>query len=107
MSAHGGIISSEFLETIRGERVANPLVQPESFVTFNAAAPKDKRELDKQIESSFESLLERWDALSGRYLKMNVSEARSKWMIPLLKELGFDPGFNKEEIVVDGDARAR
>ena len=28
-------------------------------------------------------------------------------MVPLLKELGFDPGFNKEDIVVDGDDKLR
>ncbi|MCJ7635656.1 N-6 DNA methylase, partial [Candidatus Bathyarchaeota archaeon] len=37
----------------------------------------------------------------------NMSDARSKWMIPLFKELGFDPGFIKEEIVVDGDDKLR
>ena len=108
MSAHGGIITSEFLELIRGEKVANPRVQPESFATFNLpVAPKDKRELDRQIEASFKLLLEGWDALSNRYQKMNVSEARSKWMIPLLKELGFDPGFNREDSVIDGDDKLR
>jgi len=107
MSAHGGIITSEFLEIIRGEKVANPRVQPESFATFNAAAPKNKAELDQRIVDSWDRLRERWDSLSNRYLKMNVSDARSKWMIPLLKELGFDPGFIKEEIVVDGDDKLR
>jgi hypothetical protein len=108
MSAHGGIITSEFLELIRGDKVANPRVQPESFATFNVRVPpKDKRELDRQIEASFKHLLERWDALSSRYLKMGVSEARSKWMVPLFKELGFDPGFNREDIVVDGDDKLR
>jgi hypothetical protein len=107
MSAHGGIITSEFLEIIRGDKVANPLVQPESFATFNAAAPKTNGELDQQIVDSWDRLRERWDSLSNRYLKMNVSDARSKWMVPLFKELGFDPGFIKEEIVVDGDDKLR
>ncbi len=108
MSAHGGIITSEFLEIIHGDKVANPRIQPESFATFNATTPpKDKRELDRQIDTSFKQLLERWDALSSRYLKMTVSEARSKWMVPLFRELGFDPGFNKEGILVDGDDKLR
>ena len=38
---------------------------------------------------------------------MTVSEARTKWMVPLFKELGFDPGFNREDIVVDGDDKLR
>lgn len=107
MSAHGGIITSEFLEIIRGEKVANPKVQSESFATFNAAAPENKAELDQRIVDSWDRLRERWDSLSSRYLKMNVSDGRSKWMVPLFKELGFDPGFIKEEILVDGDDKLR
>ena len=107
MSANGGIITSEFLEIIRGEKVANPKVQPESFATFNAAAPKNKAELDQWIVDSWDRLRERWDSLSNRYLKMDVSDARSKWMVPLFKELGFDPGFIKEETAVDGDDKLR
>ena len=108
MSAHGGIITSEFLETIRGDNAKNPRVEPQCFATLNVPTPpKDKRELDRQIDSSFKQLLERWDALSIRYQKMTVSEARTKWMVPLFKELGFDPGFNKEDIIVDGDDKLR
>jgi len=79
------------------------LVQSDSFGTFNGAAPKNNAELDQWIVDSWDRLRERWDSISNRYLKMNVSDARSKWMVPLFKELGFDPGFLKEEIVVDGD----
>ena len=108
MSAHGGIITSEFLETIRGDNAKNPRVEPQCFATLNMPTPpKDKRELNRQIDSSFKALLERWDALSIRYQKMTISEARTKWMVPLFKELGFDPGFNKEDIIVDSDDKLR
>ena len=88
MSACGGIITSEFLENIRGEKVANQNVQPESFATFNAAAPKNIAELDQKIVDSWDRLRERWDSLSNRYLKMNVS-------LP-------DKG---QQIIYDGDVR--
>lgn len=108
MSAHGGIITSEFLETIQGENVKNPRVEPQCFATFNQPIPpKDKRELGDKIANSFKLLLERWDAISLRYQKMPISEARSKWMVPLFKELGFDPDFRREEIVVGGDDNLR
>ncbi len=108
MSAHGGIITSEFLETIQGENVKNPRVEPQCFAAFNQPTPtKDKRELGDKIANSFKLLLERWDAISLRYQKMSVSEARSKWMVPLFKELGFDPDFRREEIVVGGDDKLR
>ena len=107
MSAHGGIITSEFLENIRSEKVVNPRIQPDSFATSSVAAPKDNRELEQQIVDSWDRLRERWDAISSRYLKMNLSDSRSKWMIPLFRELGFDPMFNREDIIVDGDQKLR
>jgi len=108
MSAHGGIITSEFLETIRGDNAKNPRVEPPCFATLNVPIPpKDKRELDRQIESVFKELLERWDALSNRYQNMSISEARSKWMLPLFKEFGFNPDFRREEILVGGDDKLR
>jgi len=107
MSAHGGIITSEFLENIRSEKVVNPRIQPDSFATSSVAAPKDKRELEQQIVDSWDRLRERWDAISSRYPKMNLSDSRSKWMIPLFRELGFDPMFNREDIIVDGDQKLR
>jgi len=107
ISARGGIITLEFLESIRGEKAANSRILPETFATFNASAPADRRELDRRIAEAWNHLLERWDAVSNRYLKMNVSDARSRWMIPLLRELGFDPAFNREDVVVDGDEKLR
>jgi hypothetical protein len=107
MSAHGGIITSEFLENVRSEKVVNPRIQPDSFATSSVAAPKDKRELEQQIVDSWDRLRERWDAISSRYLKMNLSDARSKWMILLFRELGFDPVFNREDVIVDGDEKLR
>jgi len=107
MSAHGGIITSEFLENIRSEKVVNPRIQPDSFATSSVAAPKDKRQLEQQIVDSWDRLRERWDAISSRYLKMNLSDSRSKWMIPLFRELGYDPMFNREDIIVDGDQKLR
>jgi len=107
MSARGGIITSEFLETVRGERVANPRMQPESFATYGSKAPVDRRELDDWVAEAWMYLLERWDAVSVQYLKMGVSDARSRWMLPLLRSLGFDPIFNREDIVVDGAEKLR
>ena len=44
MSAHGGIITSEFLETIRGDKVNNPRVEPQCFSTLNAPNPQQDKE---------------------------------------------------------------
>lgn len=103
MSAQGGIITMEFLELMKGESVKNPSVKPQAFATFNLPAPENQKKLDANISNSFYNLVERWDSISNFYEDMDISDARGKWIIPLLRELGFDLGFNREDIVVDGD----
>jgi len=100
ISTQGGVLTSEFLQNFRKENVNNPRVLPESFVVFGRAPPANKRELDQQISEAWDDLLERWDSISTRFLKMDVSEARTKWIIPLIKALGFDPVYNKQDIVI-------
>jgi hypothetical protein len=103
MTAQGGIITTEFLELMKGETVNNPSVKPQAFVTFNHQAPENQKKLDENISGSFYNLVERWDSISNFYENMDISDARGKWIIPLLRELGFDPGFNREDVVVKGD----
>jgi hypothetical protein len=103
MTAQGGIITTEFLELMKGETVNNPSIKPQAFVTFNHPAPENQKKLDENISGSFYNLVERWDSISNFYENMDISDARGKWIIPLLRELGFDPGFNREDIIVDRD----
>src|SRR2546426_991644 len=103
ISTQGGIITSEFLQTFRKETVNNPGVLPESFSAFRGAPPATKHELDLQISDAWEELRERWDSVSHRYSKMNLAEARSKWIIPVLRALGFDPIYNKQDIRIGED----
>ena len=100
ISTQGGIITSEFLQNFRKETVNNPGVMPESFSTFGGGPPPNKHELDKHISDAWDELRERWDSVSHRYSKMDLAEARSKWIIPLLKALGFDPTYNKQDIKI-------
>ncbi|PXF61543.1 MAG: restriction endonuclease [Candidatus Methanogaster sp.] len=103
MAAQGGIITIGFLDQMRGETVINPFVKPQAFATFGSPAPENKKKLGENISESFYSLLERWDAISNSYEDMDISDARKKWIIPLLRELGFDPGFNREDVMANGD----
>lgn len=103
MAAQGGIITIGFLDQMRGETVINPFVKPQAFATFGSPAPENKKKLGENISESFDSLLERWDAISNSYEAMDIPDARKKWIIPLLRELGFDPAFNREDVMADGD----
>ena len=49
MTAQGGIITTEFLELMKGETVNNPSVKPQAFATFNHPAPENQKILDKNI----------------------------------------------------------
>lgn len=103
MAAQGGIITIGFLDQMRGETVINPFVKPQAFATFGSPAPENKKKLGENISESFDSLLERWDAISNSYEDMDISDARNKWIIPLLRELGFDPAFNHKDVMANGD----
>ena len=107
ITTRGGVITAEFLENMKTETVRNPLIKPQTFVTFNKPAPENQSKLDEQIYISFKNLVERWDAISNFYEDMIISDARKKWIIPLLRELGYDPQFNREDVLVEGDERLK
>ena len=107
ISTRGGVITAEFLENMKSETVKNPLIKPQTFATFNKPAPENQSKLDEQIYNSFKNLVERWDAISNFYENMDISDTRKKWIIPLLRELGFDPQFNREVVLVEGDERLK
>jgi hypothetical protein len=105
MTSRGGIISAEFLRLMKSETVNNPFVKPQAFAIFDSPAPGNQTKLDERVANSFNNLVERWDSISNFYENMNISDARRKWIIPLLRELGFDPKL--EDIVVEGDERLK
>ena len=107
ITTRGGVITAEFLENMKTETVRNPLIKPQTFVTFNKPAPENQSKLDEQIYISFKNLVERWDAISNFYENMDISDTRKKWIIPVLRELGFDPQFNREDVLVEGDERLK
>ena len=101
ISSKGGIVTSEFLERLRGENVKHSGVLPESFAVPDGDVPKSSKELSNRITEAWKDLLERWDSISIRYNKMSISDARTKWVIPILHTLGFDPNFNRQNVVID------
>jgi hypothetical protein len=95
----GGLLSYEFLHNLRSEDPKIDLT-PETFKAVGGSHPLSKRELGEQITDAWTDLLETWDSISLRYEKMELSEARTKWIIPLLENLGFDPQYNKQNVTV-------
>lgn len=106
ISSSGGLISNEFLLSIKNPDSAHPLVKIESFFKPGDQVPSSK-EFAENLNKTFKDLLERWDDISLRYSTFDVSEARNKWILPLLRALGFDPLYNKEDIVIGKDTRLK
>jgi hypothetical protein len=101
----GGLLSYEFLYNLRSEDPKIDYVAPEDFKALDGSHPLSKRELGEQITDAWDTLLERWDAISLSYEKMELSEARTKWILPLLECLGFDLQYNKQNVTVGEDER--
>ena len=99
----GGLLSYEFLYNLRVEDTKNDYAEPETFDTLNGTHPVTKRELEAQITDAWNLLLERWDSIALQYEKMDLSESRTKWIIPFLEALGFDPQYNKQNVIVGED----
>jgi len=97
----GGIISAEFMENLREEKLKNPGVQFRTFRTFDGTEPKNAKQLDDQIREAFDSLVERWDSLDYLYAEMDVSRARERWILHVFKALGFDPLYNQKALTLD------
>jgi len=100
VSSRGGLITYDFLQNLRRENVENDDAQPQTFRNLDGDLPTSKKELNEQMLETWNSLLERWDSISQRYLGMDTSTARTKWIIPLLEGLGFDPSYNKQALVI-------
>lgn len=87
IKASGNIITEDFCISLANETKAD-YVKDKSF-------GESVKKIDETIATSFEKLRERWEEnrtsiLNNAYDNTNL---RQKWIIPFLKELGFDPIF--------------
>jgi len=87
IKSSGNIITDDFCLALAQESKAD-YVKDASFGT-------GVKKIDEQIAVTFEKLRERWeenrvDLLSER---LDTTELRSKWIIPFLKSLGYDPQY--------------
>ena len=90
------------MENLREETLKNAGVGPRTFKTFDEKVPTNAKLLETQMREAFESLIERWDSIGyDSYAKKEVSGARERWILPLLRELGFDPLYNQKALVLD------
>lgn len=88
IKSSGNIITEDFCLTLAAETKAD-YVKDKSFGT-------DMKKVDEVIASTFDKLRERWEDNRTDILdnKLDTTELRNKWIIPLLKLLGYQPVFS-------------
>lgn len=106
INSSGGLISSDFLKSLRQENFNNPYIRPETF-SVPGEPPLTQKQLNEQMISAWQELLERWDEFSFNVQNKDTTEARKKWILPLLRILGFKPVYQPQDIVISEDKRLK
>jgi hypothetical protein len=95
ITTSGGLISAAFIENVRQPASRQRGVEPASFTLGSATLttrpwaepPKSLAALEEAIATAWEFLLERWDAVRADLPMMDVSQVRSRWLLPLFQLL--------------------
>jgi hypothetical protein len=87
IKSSGNIITDDFCLALAQESKAD-YVKDASFGT-------GVKKIDEQIAVTFEKLRERWEENRVDILgnKLDTTDLRTKWIIPFMKSLGYDPQF--------------
>jgi hypothetical protein len=107
ITTSGGLISAAFIENVREPDSRQRGVEPESFALPWAKPPRSPAALEESIAAAWELLLERWDAVRNDLPTLDVSQARSRWLLPLLELLDFHPVYLRGDTVLDEAGRLR
>ena len=114
ITTSGGLISAAFIENIRELGGRQPGIEPASFAMPTAAAGDGQGRsqgspaaLEETIAAAWELLKERWDAVRADLPMMDLSQARSRWLLPLFNLLDFEPVYLRSDTILDesGDLR--
>jgi hypothetical protein len=103
----GGVISAAFIENVREPGSRQRGVELESFALPWSEPPKSPAAMEDTIATAWELLLERWDAVRNDLPLMDVSQVRSRWLLPLFQLLDFDPVYLRGDTVLDPDGKLR
>jgi hypothetical protein len=107
ITTSGGLISAAFIENVREVGSRQRGVEPASFALPWAEASKNPGALEETIATAWELLLERWDAVRNDLPMMDVSQVRSRWLLPLFQLLDFDPVYLRGDTVLDEAGKLR
>jgi hypothetical protein len=99
----GGLLTEQTIISLRQERFDHPAVAPETFA-LPGETPPTENELEEKIALVWEDLVERWDEVTqkGRLFEMDISKARSKWILRFFEALDFEPIYQRGYLEVEG-----
>ncbi len=110
ITCSGGLLSEHFIALMREDSVSHPLVAPKTFRLpwSKSDAAIDKKEYDLRVSQAWKALLERWDLYGyGKLQSMDPADARSRWTMPLLEALGFEPVSTPKHIEISDAMKFR
>ena len=103
INTSGGLLTDELVGKLRQRQCRESAVRPETFALPNTEPPEET-DLEAEIGDIWDTLRERWDELTmdETLFHMDVSDARTKWILKLFQNLGFEPVFQRVNLEADG-----
>jgi hypothetical protein len=103
ITTSGNIISDDFVEILREPEFRHEALRRESFAMPGKTPPKS---VDEDMAACYELLRERWEAIRAEVATYDLPTLRSRWIMPLLHALDYDPIYLQANIVVGDGADA-
>jgi hypothetical protein len=63
--------------------------------------------MEETIATAWELLVERWDAVHRDLPMLDISQVRSRWLLPLFQVLDFEPVYQRGDILLDEAGKLR
>ncbi len=103
INTSGGLLTDELVSKLRQRHCGESAVRPETFALPNTEPPEEA-DIEAEIGDTWDTLRERWDELTmdETLFHMDVSNARTKWILKLFQNIGFEPVFQRENLEAGG-----
>ena len=103
INTSGGLLTDELVGKLRQRQCGESAARAETFTLPNTEPPEEA-DIEADIGDTWDSLRERWDELTmdETLFHMDVSDARTKWILKMFQNLGFEPVFQRENLEAGG-----